>query len=318
MKIKEGRTTQEALQEALSADRETRTIEFKEGFDPSDRRSLCETLKDILALANSGGGVIVVGVDNTGRPVGGDVKRLLDTDPADLVNKIVAFTGRNFDALMVRSHSKSGKLIATMEVGAASTPLVPVRPGTYEKEPGKQTTAFSVGVVYVRHGAKSEPGTSADLERIVERRLREIRSFWLSGVRRVVSAPRDAVVTVTPRAVRVTDLPDAAPVRVTTDPNAPIVGLVDPDKAHPYRLKELLTSLNGRLKALGAKANPYDIRAVLAVQGWKEDLAYTWKPEYGPRKYSESLAEWVVMQVAKDKLFFVRTRGRWKRMPRTR
>ncbi len=306
------------LPEALSAVRETRTVEFKESFDPADRRSLCETLKDILALANSGGGVIVVGVDNTGHPVGGDVKPLLDTDPADLMNKITAFIGRDFDALTIRSHNKGGKLVATIEVGEASTPLVPTRPGTYEKEPGKQTTAFSVGVVYVRHGAKSEPGTSTDLEQIIERRLREIRSFWLSGVRRVVSAPPDAVVTVAPRAVRVADGPEAVPVRVTTDPNAAVVGLADPDKTHPYRLKELLASVNARLKTLGAKANQYDVRAVLAVQGWEHDLSYTWKSEYGPRKYSENLAEWLIKQVARDRLFFLSTRGKWKRMPRAR
>jgi hypothetical protein len=69
------------------------------------------------------------------------------------------------------------------------------------------------------------------------------------------------------------------------------------------------------LKALGLKANQYDIRAALAVQGWEQDLAYTWKPEYGSRKYSETLAEWLIKQAAKDKLFFIRTRGKWKRMP---
>lgn len=306
------------LQEALSATRETRSVEFKEGFDPADRRSLCETLKDILALANSGGGVMVIGVDNTGRPVGGDIKPLIDTDPADLTNKIAGYTGRDFEALVVRSHSKGGKLVATIEVGAAKTPLVPIRPGTYEKEPGRQSTAFSVGVVYVRHGAKSEPATSNDLERIIERRLREIRSFWLSGVRRVVSAPQDAVVTVTSRPVRIADAPEAVPVRVTTDPDVPVVGLADPDKTHPYRLKELLASVNARLKTLGAKANQYDIRAALAVQGWEQDLSCTWKPEYGPRKYSENFAEWLIKQVAKDKVFFMRTRGKWKRMPKPR
>lgn len=42
------------IEEALTAARETRTVEFKEEFDPSDRRSLCETLKDVLAMANTG------------------------------------------------------------------------------------------------------------------------------------------------------------------------------------------------------------------------------------------------------------------------
>ena len=53
------------IEEALSAARETKTVEFKEEFDPSDRRSLCETLKDVLAMANSGGGG---GGDGQGHP----------------------------------------------------------------------------------------------------------------------------------------------------------------------------------------------------------------------------------------------------------
>jgi hypothetical protein len=305
------------IEEALSAARESRTVEFKEEFDPSDRRSLCETLKDILAMANSGGGVIVVGVDGQGRPTGGDVRPLLDTDPADLANKLTAFTGRDFDALAVRSHSKGGKLVATVEVGNAVTPLVPIKPGTYEKERGKQERAFSVGVVYVRHGAKSEPGTSHDLERIIERRLRDVRSFWLKGVRRVAEAPPDSVVTVAPRFVQVVaDAAGATAVRVTTDPAAPVVALADPDKTHPHRLTELLGAVNARLRALGVRVNGYDVRAALAVQGWERDLAYTWKAEHGPRKYSDPFADWLVKEVAKDKRVLRRTRARWKRMPR--
>ena len=305
------------IEEALSATRETRAVEFKEEFDPSDRRSLCETLKDILAMANSGGGVIVVGVDGRGRPTGGDVRSLLDTDPADLANKLTAFTGRDFDALAVRSHGKGGKVVATVEVGQAKTPLVPVRPGTYEKERGKQATAFSVGVVYVRHGAKSEPATSNDLERIIERRLRDVRSFWLKGVRRVAEAPPDSVVTVAPRPVHVVSEASAAsPVRITTDPAAPAVALADPDKTHPHRQKELLAVVNARLRPLGVKANGYDVRAALAVQGWERDLAYTWKAEHGPRKYSDAFADWLVKEVSKDRHFLRKARARWKRMPR--
>jgi hypothetical protein len=305
------------IDEALSAARETRAVEFKEEFDPADRRSLCETLKDVLAMANSGGGVILVGVDGQGRPTGGDVRRLLDTDPADLANKLAAFTGRDFDGLAVRSHTKGGKVVATVEVGEAKTPLVPVRPGTYEKERGKQERAFSVGVVYVRHGAKSEPATSNDLERVIERRLREVRAFWLKGVRRVAEAPPESVVTVAPRPVRiVSEAAAAAPVRITTDPAAPAVALADPDKTHPHRQKELLAAVNARLRPLGAKANGYDVRAALAVQGWERDLAYTWKAEHGPRKYSEALADWLVKEVSKDRHFLRKTRARWKRMPR--
>lgn len=41
---------------ALTAKRESKHIEFKEGFNPSEARDWCEIIKDIVAMANSGGG----------------------------------------------------------------------------------------------------------------------------------------------------------------------------------------------------------------------------------------------------------------------
>ncbi len=78
------------LDKALTATRESRPIEFKEEFDVRSTRDWCEILKDIVAMANTGGGVILVGLDNKGEPVGSDVRALLDLDSADLANKIVS------------------------------------------------------------------------------------------------------------------------------------------------------------------------------------------------------------------------------------
>jgi hypothetical protein len=84
----------DAADAATIATGETRNVEFKETFDPGQPRSLRETLKDIFAIANSGGGVIVVGVDSkmvTGsaepdRP--GDAARHTDADSLLLVGPL--------------------------------------------------------------------------------------------------------------------------------------------------------------------------------------------------------------------------------------
>lgn len=263
------------LAEALAATRETRHVEFKDAFDPGTAASLCETLKDVFALADSGGGVLVIGVDSNGVPEGADLKPLLECDPADIANKLTAYTGTHFDALTVKSHTRAGKLVVTIEVRPARVPLIPIRPGTYAKGGGKQATAFSVGVVYVRHGAKSEPGTSQDIDRIIERRLRELRGFWTKNLRRIVSASVDSEVSVTPRNVvrpRVTldTTTKAQPVRITTKPTEAVVGLLDPRETHPHRLKEFMDCVNPKLKALGiTPANSYDVRA------WSRSTAET-------------------------------------------
>ena len=56
------------IRRALIACRESKFIEFKEAFDVSSARDWCELTKDIVALANTGGGVILIGLDNRGNP----------------------------------------------------------------------------------------------------------------------------------------------------------------------------------------------------------------------------------------------------------
>src|SRR5205823_4668429 len=53
------------LERALIATRASRRIELKETFDPDE--------KDIAALANSGGGVVLFGVDKHGAPTGAEL-----------------------------------------------------------------------------------------------------------------------------------------------------------------------------------------------------------------------------------------------------
>ncbi|KPJ64660.1 hypothetical protein AMJ44_12345, partial [candidate division WOR-1 bacterium DG_54_3] len=102
-----------------------------------------------------------------------------------------------------------------------SIPIVFRKPGTYDIGSGKQRTAFSVGTVYFRHGAKSEPGTSDDIRRVIERQLDNIRKSWIKGVRKVVRAPEGSqVVTVLPSSRMSTSLLQATTVRAVKDPKA--------------------------------------------------------------------------------------------------
>lgn len=51
------------LEKALSAKRESKHIEFKHSFDPTSMGEWCEVINDIVAIANSGGGIIVFGLE---------------------------------------------------------------------------------------------------------------------------------------------------------------------------------------------------------------------------------------------------------------
>ena len=72
--------------------------------------------------------------------------------------------------------------------------------------------------------------------------------------------------------------------------------------------------MNPRLKALGIKPiSNFDIRAMIAIHG--KDKNWKWEPKYGPKRYSDTFAEWMVNEAAKDKLIFHKARSRWRRMP---
>lgn len=300
------------IDRALIAKRESRRIEFKTEVDLSQKRSSCEFLKDVLAMANSGPGVMVIGLNDDGSPSGISVQGFLTTDPATLTNLVNAYTGQHYSAFEIREHRKNGNRIASIELGAVPVPLIPIRPGTFENKPGKQISAFSAGVVYVRHGAKSEPGTTRDLEAIIERRLKQIRKAWLGGLRKVVAAPADSVISVAARDVRLATNPAASEVRLTDRPDAPEFQLVDPDRTHPHRMLEFLPKLNAALRESGVRASPYDIGAVRHVYRLNRDLRFTYKPQFGSRKYSDGFIEWIAGKVQGDKRFFAKARAKWR------
>lgn len=58
----------ELLEKGLAAKRESKFVEFKESFDPKDSGDWCEIAKDIVAIANTGGGIILIGLSNVGGP----------------------------------------------------------------------------------------------------------------------------------------------------------------------------------------------------------------------------------------------------------
>ena len=77
------------LQKVKNAKKESKYIDFKEKFDIDSQRDWCEIIKDIVAMANSGGGIILIGVKNDGMSSEIDIKKILKIDPAKITDKIV-------------------------------------------------------------------------------------------------------------------------------------------------------------------------------------------------------------------------------------
>jgi hypothetical protein len=220
------------IQKALTAKRESKYVEFKQSFDPTSSREWCEVIKDIVALANSGGGIIVFGLNNNGTPSGISVHAIAKLDPADIANKITRYTGAVDLEVDIRELRKQKHKLVAFVIQASPIPLVFEKPGTYDIGEGKQRTAFSMGTVYFRHVAKSEPGTSEDFRIAIERQLEAIRKSWVKGVRKVVQAPPGSqIMTVQPVIKHASSILSTT-VRPVKDPNATPVFLTrDPTKA---------------------------------------------------------------------------------------
>ncbi len=209
------------LDKAMSANRESKRVDFKVKFDPSEAREWCEIVKDMVAMANSGGGTIIVGVKNDGSPSGEDVSALLQIDPAKITDKIAKYTGEQFDKFAIREAYRGSYKLAILQLYSVSIPMIFTHPGTYDIGNRRQESAFSKGSVYFRHGAKSEPGNSNDLREWLERELRNVKKSWLGNIRKIVQAPIGHETKVLPPDVVQPNLTDIQPVRIVDDPNAP-------------------------------------------------------------------------------------------------
>src|SRR4051812_24084606 len=280
------------LERAAAAKRASKAVAFHERFD------VPELVRDLAALANSGGGVILLGVRRDGLPAGTEIPPLARNV---LRSAIERYTGSNFDDLEVTTVERSGGPVATLLVGAAhEAPLPYVSNGA---------SAF-----YARHGAKSVPATQDDLRRFIDRRVRELRREWLSGIRQVVTAPRGSEIVAIERTE---DEEGEAAIRITTDKNAPLFRAVDWDVTHPYRQKELLQEVNARLPD-SVEINAYDMQSVRRVHEIDDQTRpdFVHRPRFGYFQYSPQFVEWLVEHYRRDPQFFADARRRYYELRR--
>jgi hypothetical protein len=234
------------LDRALNARRSSRRIEIKESFHVD-----VQLIRDVAAIANSGGGVIVF--------------RSGTIDVDAVLAALEEYT--DFGDL----HVESGALI----VGEAITPIV------------------IDGVVYFRRGGKSRAGTTEDLAHAIDRRVEMVRKSWQSAVTTFVKSP----------------VGSAMPVRIVDDPRAPRYGVIDYDKTHPYRQKEILSTLRSQ----GVNINQFDFQAVRHAHDIDARPEYSHQTKFGIRQYSAKFLQWLLDRAHSDPEFFVNARREYQR-----
>jgi hypothetical protein len=286
-----GSARQAAVERALRARRESTKVAFVAGVDPASPTEWCGLARELAAMANSGGGVVVVGVDARGEPSGWDASFLLSLDQRALDDELRRCTDPA-DALAATpvEATRSGATVVVLPVDeAAGAPLL------------------VDGTVYVRHGARTEPARAADLRRFVTREVRRVRREWLANVALVTHAPPGSQVVVHPPG-------EPAPVQVGTefrvvdDPKAPTVGRTDFDRTHPFREVEVVRMVN---EALGqVTVGHYDVQCVRRVYDVDHQERYYHRPKFGSPQYSQAFVDWLVGSYRHDPEFFTDAKAR--------
>ncbi|ODA42700.1 RNA-binding domain-containing protein [Desulfosporosinus sp. BG] len=295
------------LKSAGTAKRESKGIEFKQSFDVNSPAEWLEILKDVVAIANCGGGLILFGVKDNGSNSEIDVMPILSVDPASITDKIAKYTGEQFSDFEMVEVTREGKQVAVLVIRGTPVPMVFSKHGSYSLPDGKQKNAFGKGVIYFRHGAKSEPGNSNDLRNVIERELCAVRKSWLGNIRKVVEAPAGHNVRILPPEVIESALPTATPIRIVDDPNAPAYRKMNPDETHPYRLKEVLEILNDKIRR-ERSINNYDLLCVRFSHNVDSNPAYFYKSKFSTPTYSERFVNRIIDEYEKDNNFFEKAR----------
>jgi hypothetical protein len=146
----------------LESPSESAALDFKETLDLNHPRDRVEFAKDVLAMANTGGGHIVVGVeDSTRKHVGLNEEALSSLREAKTVNdKIRKYTG-GYVTVSVAQYSlttdNAANTLILIYVPPASSKIPALDDGVFPEpgNPSKQRWTFRKGDVYIRKGDES-------------------------------------------------------------------------------------------------------------------------------------------------------------------
>jgi hypothetical protein len=217
------------------------SIDFeKKRLFQGNKREKLELVKNIVAMANTNGGKIII---NKLEGIPADAMDSAKLD--DLVNKFVEPRIENIES----SVDKKGKV--TIRVEASSRrPHVFIHEASYEGSKGRFKSAFHPGQVYVRHSSKTEPATADDLHFM-------IRSAVSSWIGQLANSLKELSLEIGGKG--------GIPVYPSDEPSALQISIKDVNEDYPYTTKTLGVALG--------KSTNWVAKAAQKL-GLKEDKLY--------------------------------------------
>ena len=177
-------------------DGEGRQQDYKLMFDPDNPEAKVDLVKNLVAMANAGGGQIVFGRDEISI-FGLDKATCQALDSARLIDIVTRYIKPAQIEISHEIHQISGSYILTIYVGAAKYPIVMSRKGDWKgMNSRKERPLFLQGDIWIRHGSKTERITFEDMRAWFEQIRREERERILSRITHLVNLPDNAEIQI--------------------------------------------------------------------------------------------------------------------------
>jgi hypothetical protein len=295
-----------ATEELKKSTAESGQVDFKSHLDVENEGEWLEIIKDMVAMANSGGGLIIFGLDDNGSPSDFEAEQLLTFDTADITAKVRKWTSFDLPGVTWLDGARNDKRIVALKIDGLETPVPFVKDGQYTINQHTKF-AFRAGQFFFRHGAKSEPGSAHDIRSSIERRLQVVRDEWLGNIRKVVEAePGSTVRVVTPTEA---SLAVVSGVRLVDDNSGVAHKLIHPDITHPLRQCDVIQRVNDRLQG-AMKINQAHVQDIRRVHNIDEKPNFYFKRTLrgALTQYSEAFVDWIIENYTKNPGFFDQAR----------
>lgn len=143
---------------------ESATEEHKQGFDGSTRAKV-QLVKELIAMANSNGGSVVYGVNDTGIAVGVDSETIRRLDQSRLGGYLSSYVGDQRVELEVNSEIVNGARVVRIRVALCTSPPIVMEADGTCPNGARQETLFRAGTALVRDHTSARPARRADFVR---------------------------------------------------------------------------------------------------------------------------------------------------------
>ncbi|MCD6119434.1 ATP-binding protein [bacterium] len=193
-------------------------LEFKQLFDNS-KRAWVSLLVELVSIANTEGGVVIVGVSDDGELIGCDKELLKSFDAATIRQKLETYSPNSAVEVRARAFNYYNSDYIALCVAKSNNLIVFDKDGNYKEEKGKTKAAFHHGVVYVRKPGGKCAATQTDLDSRVREIAQDLAGKHLARIKRMASIPIESeLVAVDPsnpeHGYRIKDTGEAEPVQL--------------------------------------------------------------------------------------------------------